>query len=72
MQKDKRRGSKDAQEKVRLLVVDFLKKKKGSQQECSLLYGLTLNGVQKIWYRYRQKGSRGLASKKRGVQGGKK
>jgi transposase len=53
-------------------VVDFLKKKKGSQQQCSSLYGLTLNGVQKIWLRYRQKGSRGLASKKRGVQGGKK
>lgn len=72
MQKDKRRGSKDAQEKVRLLVVDFLKKQKGSQQQCSSLYGLTLNGVQKIWFRYKQKGSRGLASKKRGVQVGKK
>lgn len=72
MTKIKRRGNKDAQAKVRLLVVDFLKKKKGSQQQCSTLYGITLNGVQKIWRRYKENGSRGLASKKRGLQGGKK
>jgi hypothetical protein len=53
MQKTKQRGSIDAQAKVRLLVIDFLKNKKGTQQKCSELYGLTLNGVQKIWRKYK-------------------
>ncbi len=66
------RGSKAAQEKVRELVIDFLKKKKGTQQQAAELYGLSLNGVQRIWRRYKENGYRGLASKKRGVQGGKK
>jgi transposase len=67
-----RRGSKDAQAKVRTLVVSFLKKKQGTQQKAADLYGLTLNGVQKIWRVYKLKGSRGLEPKKRGVKGGKK
>ena len=72
MQKIKRRGNKDAQAKVRLLVVDFLKKKKGTQQKCSEFYGITLNAVQKIWRKYKDNGARGILPKKRGVQGGKK
>ena len=60
MQKIKRRGNKDAQAKVRLLVIDFLKKKKGTQQKCSALYGITLNAVQKIWRKYKEKGTRGI------------
>jgi transposase len=36
------------------------------------LFGLSLNGVQRIWRRYKEKGLRGLTSRKRGVQGGKK
>lgn len=72
MQKIKRRGNKDAQEKVRLLVIDFLKKKKGTQQKCSELYGITLNAVQKIWRKYKENGTRGILAKKRGIQGGKK
>lgn len=67
-----KRGGKAAQEKVRELVIDFLKKKKGTQKQAAELYGLSLNGVQRIWKRYKEKGLRGLASKKRGVQGGKK
>ncbi len=66
------RGSKDAQEKVRQLVVAYLKKKKGTQQSAATLFGITLNGVQKIWKVYRENGLRGIVSKKRGVQGGKK
>lgn len=66
------RGSQSSQERVRLLVVDFLKKKKGTQQQAADLYGLTLNGVQKIWKRYKDKGLRGLNAKKRGVKQGKK
>ena len=77
MQKEKqskarKRGSQDAQEKVRILVIDFLKKKKGTQQKAADLLGLTLNGVQKIWRKYKEYGIRGIASKKRGVQRGKK
>lgn len=72
MQKIKRRGSKDAQAKVRLLVIDFLRKKKGTQQKCSELYGITLNAVQKIWRKYKDRGTRGILPKKRGVRGGKK
>lgn len=68
----KKRGSKDAQERIRFLVVEYLKQKKGTQQQCADLYGLTLNGVQKIWRRYRDSGKRGIASKKRGFMGGKK
>ncbi len=69
---NKKRGSKDAQEKVRLLVVSFLKKKKGTQGKAAELYCLSLDGVHKIWKRYKEKGLRNISSKKRGVQGGKK
>lgn len=66
------RGSKEAQEKVRLLVVAFLQKQEGSQSQAARLYGLSLGGVHKIWARYKQKGKRGLSSRKRGVCNGKK
>lgn len=66
------RGNKAAQEKVRQLVIGFLKKKKGTQKQAGELFGLSLNGVQRIWRRYKEKGYRGLSSRKRGVQGGKK
>ena len=67
-----KRGTKESQERVRLLVVNFLKKRKGSQKQAAELFGLSLDGVHKIWKRYKLKGLRELASKKRGVQGGKK
>lgn len=67
-----KRGSASAQEKVRQLVVQFLKRKQGTQQQAADLYGLTLNGVQKIWKRYKEKGLGGLTAKKRGVKQGKK
>ncbi len=70
--KNAKRGGKVAQEKIRQLVIDFLKKKQGTQIQAAALFGLSLNGVQRIWRRYKEKGYRGLASKKRGVQGGKK
>jgi transposase len=68
----KKRGTKDSQETKRILVTDYLKKKKGTHQQAACLYQLSKSAVDKIWTRYKQKGSRGLASKKRGVQGGKK
>jgi transposase len=70
--KNLKRGSKVSQEKVRELVIDFLKKKKGSQKQAAELFGLSLDGVHRIWKRYRSYGKRGIISKKRGVQGGKK
>jgi transposase len=68
----KKRGTKDSQETKRILVIDYLKRKKGTHQQAAALYHLSKSGVDKIWTRYKQKGRRGLVSKKRGVQGGKK
>lgn len=68
----KKRGSKDSQETKRHLVISYLKSKKGTHQQAADLFKLSKSAVDKIWTRYKQKGLRGLASKKRGVQGGKK
>jgi transposase len=66
------RGTKDSQETKRLLVVSYLKSKKGTHQEAALLFQLSKSAVDKIWTRYNNKGQRGLISKKRGVKKGKK
>lgn len=66
------RGSKDAQEAKRYLVIDFLKKKKGTHRQAAGLFGLSKSGVDKIWTRYKEAGKQGLSSRKRGVKGGKK
>ena len=66
------RGTKDSQETKRLLVVDYLKKKKGTHLQAAEIFHLSKSAVDKIWTRYKQVGGRGLKSKKRGVQGGKK
>jgi transposase len=66
------RGTKDSQETKRLLVVDYLKKKKGTHRQAAEIFHLSKSAVDKIWTRYKQVGSSGLKSKKRGVQGGKK
>lgn len=66
------RGSKEAQETKRHLVVDFLKKKKGSHQQAAEIFDLSKSAVDKIWTRYKQSGKRGLISRKRGVCEGKK
>jgi transposase len=68
----KPRGSKGSQETKRLLVVSYLKSKKGTHQEAADIFELSKSAVDKIWTRYCQKGSKGMVSKKRGVQGGKK
>lgn len=66
------RGTKDSQETKRVLAIDYLKKKKGTHLQAAELFQLSKSAVDKIWTRYKQKGLRGLTSKKRGVQGGKK
>lgn len=70
--KARKRGNKDAQEARRYLVVDYLKKRKGTHKEAPELFGLSKSGVDKIWTRYKAKGRRGLSNKKRGVRDGKK
>lgn len=70
-QKKKRRSS-DTQAEMRQQVIQYLKKKLGSQQAAAEVFGLSLNGVHKIWKRYKEGGLRNIAQKKRGVRGGKK
>ena len=72
MRMTKKRGTKDSQETKRQLIVSYLKKKLGTHQQAADLFHLSKSGVDKIWTRYNEKGSRGIISKKRGVQGGKK
>lgn len=68
----KTRKNKQAQEETRIRVSEFLKKKLGTQKEASDLFGITERAVNKIWGIYKTSGKRGLTSKKRGVQTGKK
>lgn len=69
---EKTRGTKDSQETKRLLIVDFIKKKKGTHKQAAELFHVSKSAVDKIWTRYKEKGIRGIKSKKRGVQEGKK
>jgi transposase len=69
---NQKRGTKDSQETKRRLIVSYLKKRQGTHQQAADLFQVSKSGVDKIWTRYNQKGLRGLSSKKRGVQGGKK
>lgn len=69
---NKQRGSKDSQETKRRLVVKFLQEKKGNHRQAGELFALSKSAVDKIWTRFKENGSQGLLSKKRGVQGGKK
>ncbi len=68
----KKRGTQQVQEAVRLKVCDYLKKKLGTQVQAAEIFGLTTRSINRIWSNYKAKGSRGVTSKKRGVQGGKK
>ncbi|MFT4093522.1 MAG: IS630 family transposase [Niabella sp.] len=68
----KKRGSKDSQATKRQLVVEYLKKKKGTHRQAGALFKLSKSAVDKIWTRYKQGGLLGLSSRKRGVKQGKK
>ena len=70
--KDGRMRTASAQASIRTEVVDFLRKKKGTQKQAQDYFGLSRSGVEKIWRTYKQGGLRAIAEKKRGVQGGKK
>lgn len=68
----KKRKNKQAQEETRIRICEYLKKQTGTQKQASIIFGVTERSVNKIWHRYKTLGKRGLASKKRGVQTGKK
>lgn len=70
--KDGRNRTASAQATIREQVVQYLKKKIGTQLEASVAFGLTQRAVNKIWSRYKKGGLRAIQEKKRGVQGGKK
>lgn len=70
--KDGRNRTASAQSSIRLQVVDYLKKKRGTQKQAADIFGLSRSGIEKIWRLYRVEGKRGIAEKKRGVTGGKK
>jgi transposase len=68
----KKRGSKDSQETKRILIVDYLKNKRGTHQQAADVFLVSKSAVDKIWTRYKLGGSRNIKSKKRGVRTGKK
>jgi len=68
----KKRRSAEVQGAIRHQVIEYLKKKTGNQRQAAEVFGLSLNGVHKIWKRYKEGGKRNIAQKKRGVTGGKK
>ena len=70
--KVKKRGNKDAQEVIRFKVVDYLKKKLGTQKQAAEIFGITERSVNRIWSRYNKGGKRSVAGNKRGVKGGMK
>lgn len=66
----KKRKNKDAQEETRIRVAEYLKRKQGTQEEASIIFGITQRAVNGIWSRYKKGGLKNLYSKKRGVRGG--
>lgn len=72
MQKEKvkTRKNKLAQEETRFRLVEYLKKKRGTQKQCAEIFGITERAVNKIWNGYKAAGKRSLYSKKRGVRQG--
>ena len=72
VKKDGRNRTASAQATIREQVVDFLKKKRGTQKQASEFFGLSQSGIEKIWRKYKTEGKRGIGERKRGVRGGKK
>ena len=68
----KKRRSSSVQAAIRVQVIQYLKKKLGTQREAAEVFGLSLDGVHRIWKRYRTGGIRNIAPRKRGIKGGKK
>jgi len=70
--KIKKRKNKQAQEETRFRVADYLRNKRGTQKQASIVFDITERSVNNIWAQYKKGGKRSLYSKKRGVSEGKK
>ena len=70
--KDGRNRTASAQAIIREQLVDYLKKRKGTQKQAAEIFGLSRSGVEKIWRSYKEVGKQVVVNKKRGVKGGKK
>lgn len=68
----KKRKNQHAQEENRYQIAAYLKNKKGTQQEASEVFGISLKTVSNVWKAYKKGGKKALKSKKRGVKEGKK
>lgn len=69
---DGRNRTASAQATIREQVIEFLRKKRGSQREAAEIFGLHIRSVNRMWAKYKKGGKRNIKEKKRGVQGGKK
>jgi len=68
---DARRLHPEAQEALRLRIVDFLKKHKGIQREAAAIFQVSLRAVEKIWKQFKEGGRKALKQKKRGPHKGR-
>src|SRR3970282_407108 len=67
-----KRGNQQSQEAIRLKVVDYIKKKLGTQKQAAEIFGIRPRSVRRIWAKYKAGGRHALRNKKRGIKGGKK
>ncbi len=70
--KVKKRKNQQAQEEIRFRVADYLRNKRGTQKQASVVFDITERAVNKIWASYKVGGKQSLRNKKRGVKQGKK
>lgn len=70
--KDGRYRTASAQATIREQVVEYLKKKRGTQKQAAEIFGLNIRSVNRIWGKYKEGGKRNIKEKKRGVRSGKK
>jgi len=56
----------EAQEAIRLRIVNFLKTGKGMQRQAAEIFQISLSAVEKIWKQFKAGGIRALKTKKRG------
>lgn len=64
--KDGRSRTASAQAVIREQVVDYLKRKLGTQLQASETFGITQRAVNKTWAQYRAGGLRAIKERKRG------
>ena len=65
---DARKLHPAAQEALRLRIINFLQKRKGTQQQAADIFQVSKRGVEKIWKQFKEGGIKALKQKKRGPQ----